>query len=497
MSSARAQNIFDTAEQEKESDGYLVYFEPDVSQNTIDSVMNRYNSYEVWITDYSKVRYWKVNSFPFTIDDTSDIYTMDDLYGVWVNDGGENNDNNSSNVGSVLYNYKLDKTLSDPLITNNIDDSQGLCNEYFNKANTGATNVIINILDTGFDFEYNESAMDELNIINGYNFVNNSTIAQDDNGHGTHITSIINALSNGNSVSVIESKTHNSSGTGKLSDIVRAIDYSIEMNVDIINASWSFYAEESEKETPLQIAIKTAGEYGILFIAAAGNDAIDNNNDTLKSFPASYSNDNILSVSSNACDSTLSLFSNYGSTYSDICSPGEDIPGIVLNGQLDYMSGTSQSTAYVSAAAAIIGSHLDYFDPLKVKQLILDGAKYTDKLDNLILTNSVVDINNSLLLLNNNDLNNQIILNNNFTKIQDSSIYPNPFNEYVFFELNTDRDEKAILEIFDISGKRVKSQNIEILKGNNSIKFNDLNKLLPGIYYVKFKNKITKLLKTN
>ncbi len=76
-----AQNINNPQNQEKESNGYLVYFEPNVSDATIDSIMNEYNSHEEWITTHSKVRYWKVNSFPFSVNDSTNILDMD---GLWL-----------------------------------------------------------------------------------------------------------------------------------------------------------------------------------------------------------------------------------------------------------------------------------------------------------------------------------------------------------------------------------------------------------------------------
>ena len=84
-----SQNIDENYKQEKETNGYLVYFDSEVSKSKIDSIMQRYNSHELWMTQYSKIRYWTVDEFPFTIDDTIGLFTIDDLYDVWVNDGND------------------------------------------------------------------------------------------------------------------------------------------------------------------------------------------------------------------------------------------------------------------------------------------------------------------------------------------------------------------------------------------------------------------------
>jgi len=486
--------------QEKEQDGYLVYFEPNTSQNSIDSVLDLYNSHEIWITKYSKVRYWKVNEFPFTINDSTTINTMDDLYDTWINDNDDrdNSDssNKNSNVGNFSFNYRIKKIIQDI----NYDFTEEQNNYCFNPSQNlpqGNNTVLINIMDTGLD--YNSIPNNIVSTPNGHNFITSTGTAQDDNGHGTHLTSIIGTMTyktNNNKINLFESKTHNYEGKGKLSDIIQAIDHSIDLGAKIINASWTFYDKNKTNKTPLQIAIEKAGEFGILFVAASGNDAIDNDNDTLKAFPASYPSSNIIAVSSNNCDSTLSYFSNYGNTNSDICAFGENIPGFVLNNQLAYMSGTSQATAFVSAIAATLGTYMDIFDPIKLKQVIIDGAKYNQNLDNLIASEGIIDFNKSLQLLLNNQIQSPNIPkefkprdNNELT------MYPIPFDDQLTIEWIGENSENINIEIFNITGKKLKKyiqkQNI----GDNTFTLNNLSNLQSGIYYIKLNNTTTKIIK--
>ena len=484
-------------DQEKENNGFLIYFPPEIEQNTIDSFLKRYNSNEKWITKYSKVRYWKVINFPFTIDDSININNIQDLYNSWVNDGDIDSDKNNSNIGSISFNYKFKKRLDNLESKQNSD--QSLCESVFEQGESGNNPVIIDVLDTGLDYKFFN--MNNLNIAGSYNFINNTNNAQDDNGHGTHISSILAAMckKDKNNIFVFESKTHNSEGMGKLSDIVKAIDKSIDMEADIINASWSFYAKETDYKTPLQIAIETAGNHGILFVTAAGNNAIDNDYDTLKAFPASYPSENILTVSSNSCDSTLSMFSNYGFLTSDICAWGENIPGYILNGQLTYLSGTSQSTAYISAVAAIIGSHLSVFDPVQVKKIILDGASETSKLYGLVNSEAVVNLQNSLSLLENNSYQPQNInfnsnpIYNNENKL--TSAYPNPFNNEINLIIKSDKTGKENISLYDFRGRLKYCKQVNLQKGINKYSLSDFSKLKSGIYYIKIQKQIKKLIK--
>ena len=374
------------------------------------------------------------------------------------------------------------------------DENNNMCQEIFPSIGQGNNPILIDIMDTGFDFNGYPYQYSIPSIAGSYNFVTGNDNADDDHGHGTHLTSIISRLSDNNSnhISLFESKTHNSEGIAKISDIILAIDKSIEHNANIINASWMFYDTDHDIKTPLQIAIETAGNHGILFVAAAGNSTNDNDNAELKAFPASYPCENILAVSSNSCDSTLSYFSNYGFERSDVCAFGENIPGYVLNGQMAEMSGTSQATAYVSAIAAIIGTYMNDFNPIEVKKYITDGAAYNSNLEGLLSSEGVVDVFSSLDLVgvtpivyhsDNKEKNSSI---SNFV-----NVYPVPFSGNMTIEIP--ENENTTIEIFDEYGnvviKREVSDNVEEISGMESLK--------NGTYYIRTGNEVIKVCKIN
>ena len=108
-------------------------------------------------------------------------------------------------------------------------------------------------------------------------------------------------------------------GYGTVADEISAIDYAIANGAHIINASFgsSIYSQ-FERD-----AISNANTAGILFVAAAGNDSL--NNDASPFYPASYDLDNIISVAATDQDDNLSLFSNYGPASVDVGAPGENI----------------------------------------------------------------------------------------------------------------------------------------------------------------------------
>lgn len=216
----------------------------------------------------------------------------------------------------------------------------------------------------------------------GWDFVHDIPLPFDTHGHGTHIAGIISGGSaNGVGttgvcprVGIMPLKYYDNSGAGynNLNNTVRAIHYAVQNGAQIIN-----YSGGGADPAPAErIAIEEARKRGILFIAAAGNDG--HNNDQTPYFPQSYPLDNIVGVASLNRQNQLLPSSNFGKSV-DIAAPGLGILSTLPEGRLGTMSGTSQATAFVTGAAALLASQLKAqgipFDYKKIKQWINAGAK--------------------------------------------------------------------------------------------------------------------------
>ena len=92
----------------------------------------------------------------------------------------------------------------------------------------------------------------------------------------------------------------------------------------------------------------------MLLIAAAGNFGENIDQRGLQYYPASYKNNNIISVINHGKGYKVHKTSNYGSVDADISAPGTEVLGAFPNSRYGTLTGTSQSTAFVSATAAII-----------------------------------------------------------------------------------------------------------------------------------------------
>jgi len=216
----------------------------------------------------------------------------------------------------------------------------------------------------------------------GWDFVHDVALPFDTHGHGTHIAGIISAAAaNGFGITgvcphatIMPLKYYDSSGLGynNLNNTVKAIHYAVKMGAQIINYSGGG-ADPSPSE---KAAIEEAERKGILFIAAAGNDGHDNTQTPY--FPASYGLDNIISVASINQENHLLPSSNFGHTV-NVAAPGLSILSSLPDGRMGTMSGTSQATAFVTGAAALLSSQLkghgSAFDFRKVKRWITEGVR--------------------------------------------------------------------------------------------------------------------------
>jgi len=119
-------------------------------------------------------------------------------------------------------------------------------------------------------------------VVHWMDFVTHLDVPYDDYGHGTHVAGIIAAndadaarrgVAPGADLVVL--KALDGTGTGKVSDVIAAVDYAIanrdRFNIRVINLSVAAGVYESYHTDPLAQAALRAVRAGIVVVAAAGN----------------------------------------------------------------------------------------------------------------------------------------------------------------------------------------------------------------------------------
>ena len=291
---------------------------------------------------------------------------------------------------------------------------------------TGSSSVVVAVIDTGVDYTHRDLAaniwtnpgeiagngIDDdhngfVDDVHGYDFVNNDGDPMDDNSHGTHVSGTIAAVGdNGQGVagvnwssSIMALKFLDSDGTGYLSDAIRAVNYATMMrtqygvNVRVMNNSWG----GGEYSAALESAIRASGDAGILFVAAAGNNAT--NNDASPQYPANYTPSNVISVAAVDQNDRLASFSCYGPTTVDIAAPGVSIYSTIPGNRYAIYSGTSMATPFVSGVAALGWAVDPTAAVAEVRNAILGGADHVAGLSGKVATSGVLNAHTTLTLL--------------------------------------------------------------------------------------------------
>lgn len=257
--------------------------------------------------------------------------------------------------------------------------------------------AVVAVVDTGVAYEnygwgfwnryYQAPDLADTNFVSGYDFVNNDSHPNDDEGHGTHVAgTIAGATNNGEGVaglahgaSIMPVKVLDANGSGSYYDVAEGIRFAADNGADVINLSLGGPSGASY----LEDAVRYAHEQGVTVVAAAGNDG----NGSV-SYPAAY-DDYVIAVGATRFDETLASYSNYGSSL-DIVAPGGDVTvdqngdgygdGVLqqtFGSRRDdfgyyFYQGTSMAAPHVAAAAAMVMAG-GVTDPSEV-QIILETS---------------------------------------------------------------------------------------------------------------------------
>lgn len=240
-------------------------------------------------------------------------------------------------------------------------------------------------------------------------------------GHGTHCAGNVGARGdNGKGVAGVAPKVKimslrfiSEKGQGTTADAIKAIKYATDMGAKVTSNSWGSEGEdpkEGQENKALRDAIKYAEDKGGLFVAAAGNGhegkGYDNDSDAKPGFPASYDNENIISVAAIDDKGDFGSFSNWGVKTVDIGAPGVKVYSTTVGSHyadtvadlsmigmgVVTWDGTSMATPHVAGAAALYWSAHPTATWKEVKAAVLASVKKTSQMANKVTSGGALDV---------------------------------------------------------------------------------------------------------
>jgi subtilisin family serine protease len=224
------------------------------------------------------------------------------------------------------------------------------------------TPVIVAILDTGISTVHPDLVPHLWNDgfgNHGFNILTLTPNVEDEDGHGTLLAGTIAAVSNDGvgiagtpwPLQLMAVKFHDVRTRPNALNALYAMAFAIFHGANVITAAWHLGLGLGF----LQIAIQVANQFGVVFVAGAGNDGLDN--DVLPTYPASYNVANVISVMATNEHDSKPGFSNYGKTTVHLGAPGTRILSTdcyLTAPRWRNYSGTSAACAFVAGAAATL-----------------------------------------------------------------------------------------------------------------------------------------------
>jgi serine protease len=251
----------------------------------------------------------------------------------------------------------------------------------------GGQGVTVAVLDTGVAYSnrgrfHRSPDLDPYTFVKGYDFIAKDPYANDRNGHGTFVASVIaEATDNGYGLTglaygarIMPVRVLDGAGEGEASTIAEGVMFAVKHHAQVINLSLEFSPGVTAADIPeLMEALRYAHRHNVLVVAAAGNEG-----DRGVDYPARAPN--VVAVGATTEHGCLADYSNYGHGVTLVAPgggadanlpgdpnchpedpPGRDVFQVTFIGSSyakfgipSGYEGTSMATPHVAAAAALI-----------------------------------------------------------------------------------------------------------------------------------------------
>ncbi|WP_327693866.1 S8 family peptidase [Streptomyces sp. NBC_00459] len=230
---------------------------------------------------------------------------------------------------------------------------------------TAGAGVTAYVIDTGVRITHSQISG---RATNGYDAVDGDSVAQDGNGHGTHVATTIAGSTYGvaKAAKIVAVRVLDNAGSGTTAGVIAGIDWVTANHSGPSVANLSLGGGAS---TSLDTAVSNSIASGVTYAVAAGNSSAN---------ASSYSPARVaaaITVGATTSTDARASYSNYGSVL-DIFAPGSSITAgwNTSDTATNTISGTSMATPHVAGAAAVYLAGHTSATPAQVATALTGGA---------------------------------------------------------------------------------------------------------------------------
>jgi subtilisin family serine protease len=302
---------------------------------------------------------------------------------------------------------------------------------------TGEKDIIVAIIDDGFDLNHDEI---NDNIVDAWNIINQNSNVYSSNtlSHGTHVSGIAISEKNNNfgvcgiapdcSFMPIQIGAEGSRYLSSTS-VIDGILYAINHNADVINLSlaakytphdsirfhdmsaneYNDYIRNhgKDQEQFWEELFKIADDSNVTIVFAAGNQDV-----LIGISPENRFKNSVITVSAVDKNNKKASFSNHGKDHSTISAPGVDIYSCVPGNKFDSWPGTSMSAPIITGVVALMKSiNPDLTNKEIIKILKETGKEVDPTIGPLVQVDEALSLCKSFNITKDNELNTDSIRN--------------------------------------------------------------------------------------
>jgi subtilisin family serine protease len=280
----------------------------------------------------------------------------------------------------------------------------------------GSADVVVYVMDSGIDKRDPDLAG---RVTSGFDAYRPNQDPIDENGHGTHVASIL-AASGGNAygisgvvpgaIELVDARFLDADNKGDSQAAIRVLQwmYTDMQRRRAANPRVKFVGSNSwgsdQYSAFLERELQRLADFDYLPITSAGNHR--RNNDDTPFYPC------VLPLLANTCvaasdrNDYLAHFSGYGPNTVHVLAPGREILGILpgqgsgssYTSRYDRYEGTSQAVPHVAGVAALIWAANPELNALQTRDFLLRGVDRLPGAENEVLSAGRLNAYRSLLL---------------------------------------------------------------------------------------------------